>query len=166
MRSIYQGYLGWFDGNAAHIHPMSPGKKIQRWKRLLGENGYTVMLNDVERSIEKSSENYQNEGKHLKDELQWCLEVTSMILKAPDADDAIIQIASILSAQCMREMASETHNAPTRNYFLTSAKELDSSLVFRRSQNYKAASFLQKRGSLQSSDNPHRRWVWAWKLGW
>lgn len=133
VKSVYQGYLGWFDGNAAHIRPMSAGKKIQRWQKLLGGNGYDIMLNDVEISWEKSLRRFTNRGIHKVKELQWCLEVTLAVLKAPNAGEGVLQRASSLSANCMRAMANETNNAQARNYYLTYAKELDSDLVIQLS---------------------------------
>ncbi|CAN0578850.1 unnamed protein product, partial [Laminaria digitata] len=35
VRSIFDGYLGWFDGVAAHLEPLSEKARAQRWARAL-----------------------------------------------------------------------------------------------------------------------------------
>ena len=143
VRSVYQGYLGWFDGSPENIYPMTRTKKMSRWQKILGENGFEIMLNDAEKSLEKSKYHYEFEGVHLTEEIQWCIELTTGVLKAPNLVDYVIERSSLLAAECMRAMASTTINAQARNYFLTSAKELDSGLVIQSTPEHKTNLIMQ-----------------------
>ena len=39
VRSIYSAYLGWFDGNPTHLHPLSPEEHSQKMIALIGGFG-------------------------------------------------------------------------------------------------------------------------------
>lgn len=109
VRSVFTGYLGWFSGNAAELHPLP---RRERAKRLavLASNGTSL------REAAKKS---------LKDgDYQWAAELAdNLILVAKDLDEA-----QKLKAQALIALAATQVSANGRNYYLTRAYELDGTL--------------------------------------
>jgi len=148
VRSIYQGYYGWFDGDPANIDPISKSESISRWGSLLSSDGdvnsgYDIMLDDAANSLMLSKDNSVQHGEHLVEELQWCMELTSHVMLANNLPSAMLKDTKSLAADCMRQMADATINAQQRNYYLTSAKELDSGLKIESSSEHKVSLIME-----------------------
>lgn len=111
VRSVFDGYLGWFDGNPTNLFPLSPGAYAERFVELAG--GETAL---TDRSVEAVAE-----GRH-----QWALELTDQLLTHnPDNQAALAARVEALTA-----LGEKQSNPNARHYYLTRAAELDQGLVF------------------------------------
>jgi alkyl sulfatase BDS1-like metallo-beta-lactamase superfamily hydrolase len=105
VRSIFSGYLGWFDGNATNLFPLSPREEAERVAALAG--GRERLLEAARAAI--SSSDYQ-----------WAANLADYVLVLnPDSREV-----KRLKAQALEALAERTVSAPARNYYLTVAQEL------------------------------------------
>jgi alkyl sulfatase BDS1-like metallo-beta-lactamase superfamily hydrolase len=104
-KGIYQRYMGWFDGNPAHLWPHPPEQAAVRYVRAMG--GAEAVLREGRRAFA--------EGDY-----RWVAELMSHAVFA-DPDDGE---ARELQAQALEQLAYGAENAPWRNFFLTGAREL------------------------------------------
>lgn len=105
VRSVYAGYLGWFDGNPSNLFRLSPRAEAERIADLLG--GRDDLL-EAARSALASGDN------------QWAAQLADHLL-ALDPDD--LQ-AKRVKADSLTNLANGMVNATARNYYLTVAREL------------------------------------------
>ena len=105
VRAIFGGYLGWFDGNATNLFPLSDKAEAERMAEVVG--GSDALLELIDTAIE--------EGDH-----QWAAQLCDyMLTLEPDNKAALLSKAAALTA-----LADETLTATARNYYLSSAIEL------------------------------------------
>ena len=105
VRSVYSGYLGWFDGNPSNLRPLQPTEEAKRIAEMVG--GPTALLREAEVAAAI--------GQH-----QWVLQLTDH-LRQLDAHGAK---AKKLRFDALVALAEQQVNAPARNYYLSSAREL------------------------------------------
>ncbi|MBW1799681.1 MAG: alkyl/aryl-sulfatase [Deltaproteobacteria bacterium] len=108
VRSIFTGYLGWFDGNPTNLHPLSPKEKARKLAALVG--GEDRLFEGLQKVI--ADEDWQW-ACHLADEV--------MALGGSHAAEA-----RKIKVKALRALGENQYNAPSRNYYLSSAKELAS----------------------------------------
>ncbi len=108
VRSVFNGYLGWFDGNPSNLFRLTPKDEADRLSKLLGGPG---RLLDAARSALAADDN------------QWAAQLADHLL-AIDADD---KNAKQIKADALTKLASDMVNATARNYYLTVARELGES---------------------------------------
>jgi alkyl sulfatase BDS1-like metallo-beta-lactamase superfamily hydrolase len=109
VRSIFDGYLGWFSGNPTDLFPLSLHDRAERFAGLAG--GEEALLKQARKAVE--------EGDH-----QWALELTDhLLLLNPDAGEPRELRAAALTALGERQIASTS-----RNYYLTRALEVQGKL--------------------------------------
>lgn len=104
VRSIFTGYLGWFDGNPTSLFPLSPAEEAARIAELAG--GIDVLR---ERAADA-----------LATDPQWTAELCDRVL-ALDAEDTD---AMELKADALEALARPLLTATGRNYYLTVAMQL------------------------------------------
>ncbi|HEV2998773.1 MAG TPA: alkyl sulfatase dimerization domain-containing protein [Solirubrobacteraceae bacterium] len=105
VKAIYQRYLGWFDGNPAHLWPHPPEAAAERYVRAIG--GPEAVLAEGRRAFA--------EGDY-----RWVAELLShLVFAEPDNEEA-----RELEARALEQLAWATENAPWRNFFLMGAHEL------------------------------------------
>ena len=105
VRSIYNGYLGWFDGNPTSLFPLKPREEAQRMIDLAG--GAKAMKNAMQEAIEAG-------------EYQWALKLVDHLLTlTPDEKPLMNSKADILMLR-----AEQTLNTSARNYYRSYALEL------------------------------------------
>jgi alkyl sulfatase BDS1-like metallo-beta-lactamase superfamily hydrolase len=105
VRAIYTYYLGWFDGNATNLFPLSNVDRGQRLVPLLG--GEAAVLAKAREAIV---------GK----EFQWAAELTDYILSGqPDHQEA-----RRLKATALTELGERQMNSGARNFYLSTAQQL------------------------------------------
>ena len=107
-RSIFAGYIGWFDGNPSTLFPLPEREEAQRIASLAG--GSSVLMKQLKAANEK--------GDH-----QWACQLADYLL-ALDADYKEEAVKQKVIA--LRALADQQLNAPARNYYLSSAMELES----------------------------------------
>jgi alkyl sulfatase BDS1-like metallo-beta-lactamase superfamily hydrolase len=109
VRAIFDGYLGWFGGNATDLYPLAPRERAKRMAKLAG--GEEAMLR------------YTREAASAQDH-QWVLELADHLLRLNPENPEARQIkASALKALAERQTA-----ATGRNYYLTQALEVEGKL--------------------------------------
>jgi len=104
VRSIFSGYLGWFDGNPTSLFPLSPVEEAERVARLAGGAG--ALMKTARDSLSAAP--------------QWTAQLCDYLL----ALDYQTGDAKRLKADALERMASDLLTATGRNYYLTVAKEL------------------------------------------
>ncbi len=111
VRSVYSGYLGWFDGNSTTLFPTA---KTQRAQRLVGLSGGAE-------SVLKAAQESLDGG-----DPQWAAELTDLLLQAQSANT---EQAKQLKALSLRELAGATPNPNARNWYLTDALVLEGKIT-------------------------------------
>jgi alkyl sulfatase BDS1-like metallo-beta-lactamase superfamily hydrolase len=107
VRAVYQRYLGFFDGNPAHLDPHPPVQAGQRYVDLAG--GIEALLATARKAFA--------EGDY-----RWVAELCS---HAVFADPQCSQ-ASELQAQALEQLGYQAESAVWRNLYLVGAHELRS----------------------------------------
>ena len=105
VKAIYQRYLGWFDGNPAHLWPHPPEEAARRYVDFMG--GADAVVRKAEASLADG-------------DLRWVAEVMSHVVFAEPGNVA----AKELLARAFDELGHGSENATWRNFFLTGALEL------------------------------------------
>jgi alkyl sulfatase BDS1-like metallo-beta-lactamase superfamily hydrolase len=110
LKAIYQRYLGWYDGNPAHLWQHPPQAAAQRYARLAGGLG----------QLATRAREFLNEG-----DLRFAAELASHAVFAdPDSADA----RDVL-AQALQRLGYGAECATWRNCFLTGASELRRGII-------------------------------------
>jgi alkyl sulfatase BDS1-like metallo-beta-lactamase superfamily hydrolase len=104
-RMVFQGQLGWFDGNPTHLDPLPPTQRAQRWLALAG--GAQGLLAEMDAAEEVG-------------EWQWVLELSDVLLRV-QPDHAVARARRIAA---LRALGSAESNPNARHYYLMSAAEL------------------------------------------
>lgn len=105
VRAIYAAYLGWFDGNPTHLHPLPPEEKAVKTIALMG--GSKSVLGAAKEAL-------------ITEEYQWTLELCDLLL---DSAQEVTE-AKALKASALRYLAEYETSANGRHYYLASAREL------------------------------------------
>ena len=105
-RAYFAGTLGWFDGNPSSLGQLPPAREATRFIALAGSG---------ERVLAAATEAL-GDG-----EPQWAMELADRLIAADDNAAA----ARAVKVKALRTLADQTVNAPTRNYYLLSARELE-----------------------------------------
>jgi alkyl sulfatase BDS1-like metallo-beta-lactamase superfamily hydrolase len=105
VRAIYTDYLGWFDGNAAHLFPLPERERATNIVALAGGAG---------RVVDRAKEALG------RAEFQWAAELADYVL----ATDAANVDAKRVKAQALTELAERQISANARNYLLSAAQFL------------------------------------------
>jgi alkyl sulfatase BDS1-like metallo-beta-lactamase superfamily hydrolase len=105
VRAIFNGYLGWFSGNATDLFPLSPAERANRLIRLAGGEDSLLI---------------QAQGALSVNDYQWVLELTDQLL----VNNPHHQKARILKAKALRALGKQQIAATARNYYLTQALEV------------------------------------------
>ncbi|MEM1155637.1 MAG: alkyl/aryl-sulfatase [Pseudomonadota bacterium] len=110
VRSIFNGYLGWFDGNATNLFPLSDPEEARRIAKLAG--GVSELHAQSVQALEER-------------DYQWVLHLCDYLLALePDSREAKLRKADAMTA-----LADEVLTATARNYYLGRAKQLRASVA-------------------------------------
>lgn len=109
-RAYFAGTLGWFDGNPSSLGELPPADEAIKIIALAG--GADAVLSAAETALSE-------------DEAQWAMELADRLIVA----DQHKTPASKIKIQALRHVADFTVNAPTRNYYLLAARELEETLA-------------------------------------
>ncbi|KOX09984.1 alkyl/aryl-sulfatase [Nocardiopsis sp. NRRL B-16309] len=105
IKAVYQRYMGWFDGNPAHLWQHPPRAQGERYARAMG--GVDALLDRARAFADE-------------DDLRFAAELAShAVFAAPDRDDTKELLADVLT-----RLGYGAENAIWRNFFLVGAKEL------------------------------------------
>jgi alkyl sulfatase BDS1-like metallo-beta-lactamase superfamily hydrolase len=105
VRAIFDGYLGWFDGNPTHLFSLPPAEEAKRMAKLAGG----------EAALREAAAAALKDG-----DAQWCAELCDHLLALHPKDQAVRN----LKADALEHLAENLLTATGRNYYLTVAQEL------------------------------------------
>ena len=106
MKAIYQRYMGWFDGNPAHLWEHPPVEPARRYVEFMG-GAEAVARAAPARAFEAG-------------DYRWVAEVVNHVVFAEPENEA----ARELQADALEQLGYGAENATWRNFFLMGAQEL------------------------------------------
>ena len=106
VKSIFNGYLGWFNGNPSELDPLSRKERAIRISKLAG--GDQMLLEQLYSAVKK-------------EDMQWALELSDHLITL----DYYVDEVKDLRKKALIYEGSRSSNPNKRNYFLTSALELN-----------------------------------------
>ena len=109
VRQIYNGYLGWFQGDPVDLDPLPAADKAQRLVTLMGGR---------EKVLLAAGEAY------LSGDYQWAAELASYTIRIDHEDT----LARDIKARSFRKLGYANMNINWRNWYLMSAMELEGKL--------------------------------------
>ncbi|MFI0405781.1 alkyl/aryl-sulfatase [Actinomadura sp. 3N508] len=105
VKAIYQRYMGWFDGNPAHLWELPPEESARRHVEFMG--GAAIILPKARAAFEAG-------------ELRWAAQVLNYVVFAEPGD----MEARELLAQVYDALGQGSENGTWRSYYLQGAAEL------------------------------------------
>ncbi|MEE3328364.1 MAG: alkyl sulfatase dimerization domain-containing protein, partial [Myxococcota bacterium] len=109
-KATYQYYLGWFDGNPAHLDPLPPSE---------GGARYVEWMGGSEAMIEKGRAAFD------RGDYRWVSEVMNHLVFAEPEN----QQARWLQADALEQLGYQAESGPWRNFYLSAARELRDGVV-------------------------------------
>ena len=113
VKAVYQRYLGFFDGNPAHLHPHPPVEAARRYVEYMG---------GADAVLARARDDYE------RGDYRWVAEVVNHVVFA-DPDNAT---ARALQADALEQMGYQAESGPWRNFFLMGAQELRTGEIARQ----------------------------------
>lgn len=105
VRSIFNFYLGWFDGNPTNLFRLKPKEEAEKMAKLAGgEDKLMAAARDALKN----------------DDPQWAAQLTDYLI----ALDPTAKQPKLLKADALTALGYRTVTATARNYYLTVAREL------------------------------------------
>jgi alkyl sulfatase BDS1-like metallo-beta-lactamase superfamily hydrolase len=104
-KAIYQRYMGWFDGNPAHLWEHPPVEAARRYVEFMG---------GAEAVLAKARESF------VAGDYRWVAEVVNHVVFAEPEN----REARELQADALEQLGFGAENATWRNFFLMGAREL------------------------------------------
>jgi alkyl sulfatase BDS1-like metallo-beta-lactamase superfamily hydrolase len=105
VRAVYQRYMGFYDGEPAHLNPLPPAEEGKKFVEYMG--GSQALL-------AKARSDFKT-GQY-----RWVAEVTDKVVFAEPAN----QEARNLEADALEQMGYQAENGTWRNFYLVGAYEL------------------------------------------
>lgn len=105
VKATYVLYLGWFDGNPATLHELTPVEAAKKYVEFMG--GADAVLKKAKSSYDKG-------------EYRWVAQVVKNVVFADPNNGE----AKGLEADALEQMGYQAESGPWRNFYLTGAKEL------------------------------------------
>ena len=105
VKGVYSYYLGWFDGNAAHLHPLPHVEASRRYVDYMG--GADVILTRAREDFSRG--NYR-----------WVAQVLDHVVFADPGNAE----ARELEADALEQLGYQAESGPWRNFYLSAAQEL------------------------------------------
>jgi alkyl sulfatase BDS1-like metallo-beta-lactamase superfamily hydrolase len=109
VKAIYQRYLGWYDGNPAHLWPHPPEEVAKR---------YVAAMGGADAAVAVARQAF-DEGDY-----RWAVEVLNHVLFADETHEA----ARTLQADAFEQLGFGAENGTWRCVFLSGATELRSGI--------------------------------------
>jgi alkyl sulfatase BDS1-like metallo-beta-lactamase superfamily hydrolase len=105
IKAIYQRYIGWFDGNPAHLHELPPVETSKKYLEFMG--GADAVLKKAQAS-------------YAAGDFRWVAQVVNHIVFAQPTNT----VARQLQADALEQLGYQAESAPWRNFYLVGASEL------------------------------------------
>ncbi len=110
VKAVYQRYMGWFDGNPAHLWEHTPVESARRYVEFMG---------GAERVLALAGRCFE-EGDY-----RWVVEVVNHVVFAEPGNEA----AREMQADALEQLGYGAENATWRNFYLMGADELRSGIT-------------------------------------
>jgi alkyl sulfatase BDS1-like metallo-beta-lactamase superfamily hydrolase len=110
VRAIYQRFMGFYDGNPAHLNPLPPVDSARRTIEWMG--GPDAVLGKLREA-------------YARGEYRWVAQVGNELVFAAPGNAAARQ----LQADALEQLGYQSENATWRNVYLTGAQELRGGMV-------------------------------------
>ena len=104
-RSVYNRYLGWYDGNPANLDPLPPAE---------ASTHYVEFMGGADAVLAKAREHFD------RGEYRWVAQVVNHVVFADPGNQA----ARNLQADVLEQLGYQSESATWRNAYLMGAKEL------------------------------------------
>lgn len=104
-KAVYQRYLGWFDGNPAHLHTYPPAE---------GGKRYVEAMGGADAVLAKAAEAFK------QGDYRWVAEMVSHLVFADPGNEK----ARHLEADALEQLGYQAESGPWRNFYLMGAQEL------------------------------------------
>ena len=105
VKAIYQRYMGWYDGNPAHLWTHPPVEAAKR---------YVAAIGGGDAALEVA------EAAYAEGDYRWTVELLNQVIFADESNER----ARSLQANAMEQLGFATENGTWRNAFLSGAVEL------------------------------------------
>ncbi|PNE04072.1 beta-lactamase domain-containing protein [Alcanivorax sp. MD8A] len=105
VRSVFDGYLGWFSGNPSELQPLAEEEEARRMAELAG--GRDALLDKARQALANQ-------------DAQWALDLSDHLMLLKPDDDAV----KTLRADALRQLGEKEANPNARNYYFTVAREV------------------------------------------
>jgi alkyl sulfatase BDS1-like metallo-beta-lactamase superfamily hydrolase len=105
IRSMYDRYLGWFDGNATNLDPLPHWERAEKIAAMVG--GVNNLVAEAEKALQAG-------------EYQWAAELADMILAVDSENESGREI----KIEALLNLGEATYNTNARHYYFTQALEL------------------------------------------
>ena len=109
VRQIYVGYLGWYEGDPVALNPVPPKEKSRRLINLMGGRD----------SVAEATMTAYDNGDY-----QWAAELATHLIRINNNDSQ----AKEVKASSFRQLGYASMNINWRNWYLSSALELEGKL--------------------------------------
>ncbi|MEU1376019.1 alkyl sulfatase dimerization domain-containing protein [Streptomyces triculaminicus] len=106
LKAVYQRYMGWFDGNPAHLWNLPPAKAGAHYVEAIGS---------VEAVVTKAQQAYD------RGEYRWVAELLNHVIFGHPGDSST---AKELQHKALTQLGYGSENGTWRNFYLTGAHEL------------------------------------------
>lgn len=104
-RAVYQRYMGWFDGNPAHLWEHAPVERSRRYVEAMG---------GAEAALARARESFE------AGDYRWVAELVNHVVFAEPGNEEARQ----LQADALEQLGYGAENATWRNFYLVGAEEL------------------------------------------
>ncbi len=105
VKAVYQRYMGWYDGNPAHLWEHPPVEKAQRYVAAMG--GAEAVLAQAREAVAAG-------------DFRWAVEILNHLLFAEPA----LEAAAALQADAFEQLGFGSENGTWRSAYLAAATEL------------------------------------------
>jgi len=114
-RAVYQYYMGWYDGNPAHLNPLPEAESAERYVAMMG--GADRVLEQARAEFEETDEMDPADGRRT---YRWLAELLNKVVFAqPDHSEA-----KALLAKVYEQLGYQAQSGPWRDVYLSGANEL------------------------------------------
>lgn len=110
-KAVYQRYMGWYDGNPAHLNRHKPSDRATKYVKAFNESG--GLLASAKRALEDK-------------DYEWAAELYDYILNADSAVVSDDQLANAITdyEAALKQMGYRSESPSWRNMYLTAAQEV------------------------------------------
>ena len=117
VKGVFTNYMGWYSGRPYDLEPLSQKEEATEFMKFTGND----------------SNHVYNEAVHAfnQDKWKWSMRLCDYLI---ETENVLTQEAKRLKAQCLEKLSDGQSSFGGRNWYLTSAMELNEDLVVKPTQ--------------------------------